>query len=44
MNEIIEIDPRQQNLKTLGHISYSCTRWWRSAPCCRACRAACCCC
>ena len=22
MNEIIEIDPRQQNLKTLGHISY----------------------
>ena len=22
MNDIIEIDPRQQNLKTLGHISY----------------------
>ena len=22
MNQIVEIDPRQQNLKTLGHISY----------------------
>ncbi len=22
MNEIIEVDPRQQNLKTVGHISY----------------------
>ena len=22
MNDVIEIDPRQQNLKTLGHISY----------------------
>ena len=22
MNEIIEVDPRQQNLKTIGHISY----------------------
>ena len=22
MNDIIEVDPRQQNLKTIGHISY----------------------
>ena len=22
MNEVIEIDPRQQTLKTIGHISY----------------------
>ena len=22
MNEVIEVDPRQQNLKTIGHISY----------------------